>query len=73
MQGPPLTTQEVISTLSRRVTSLSALGLSRPAAIRAAALEFGADPSKVAVVLCESVDVSVENVARQWLEGRERT
>lgn len=75
MHGPPRTTQEIVVTLRRRVTSLIALGLPTPAAIRAAAMEFGADPGKVAVILDEPVDVSVENAARLCLkaEGCEKT
>ena len=59
MHGPPLTTEEAIAVVGRKVTSLMAMGLPRPAAIRAAAAEFGVDPHRLAVVLGEPGDVSL--------------
>lgn len=67
MHGPPLTAEEVKAILSRKVTSLEAAGLPTAEAIRVAAVMLNVDPQKVALLLGEPVDLSLQNV---WVTGR---
>lgn len=47
MHGPPLTPQEAVASVARRVRRLEAEGLDRDHAIRRAAVETGIEPEKV--------------------------
>jgi hypothetical protein len=47
MRGLPLTPQEALASVARRVRRLEAQGLDRDEAIRRAAVETGIDPQKV--------------------------
>jgi hypothetical protein len=47
MHGPPLTPQEAVAAVARRVRCLEAQGLDRDRAIGRAAVETGIDPQKV--------------------------
>jgi hypothetical protein len=47
MHGPPLTPQEAVATVARKVRRLEAAGLDRDQAIRRAAAEHGIEPEKV--------------------------
>ena len=47
MHGPPLTPQEAVASVARRVRRLEALGLDRDRAIGRAAVETGIAPQKV--------------------------
>jgi hypothetical protein len=47
MHGPPLTPQEAVAAVARRVRRLEAQGLDRDQAIGRAAVETGIDPHKV--------------------------
>ncbi len=47
MNGPPLTPQEAMDSVARRVRRLEAQGLDRDQAIRRAAVETGLEPHKV--------------------------
>jgi hypothetical protein len=47
MRGLPLTPQEAVASVARRVRRLEAQGLDRDQAIRRAAVETGIDPQKV--------------------------
>jgi hypothetical protein len=47
VHGPPLTPQEAVASVARRVNSLEAQGLDRDQAIRRAAVETGIAPEKV--------------------------
>jgi hypothetical protein len=47
MHGSPLTPQEAVASVVRRVCSLEAMGLDRAQAIRRAAAEIGIDREKV--------------------------
>ena len=46
MHGTPLTPDEAVASVARRVRSLEAQGLDRDHAIRSAAVHFGIDPEK---------------------------
>jgi hypothetical protein len=47
MHGPPLTAQEAVASVARRVHLFEAQGLDRGQAIRRAAVETGIEPEKV--------------------------
>src|SRR5262245_45317768 len=47
VHGPPLTPQDAVASVARRVRRLEAQGLDREAAIRLTAVETGVDPDKV--------------------------
>jgi hypothetical protein len=47
MHGPPLTPQEAVASVARRVRRLEAQGLDRDRAIRRVAVETGIDPHRV--------------------------
>jgi hypothetical protein len=47
MHGPPLTAQEAVASVARRVQLLETRGLDRGQAIRCAAVETGIEPEKV--------------------------
>jgi hypothetical protein len=47
MHGPPLTPQEAVASVARRVQLFEAQGLDRGQAIRRAAVETGIEPEKV--------------------------
>jgi hypothetical protein len=47
VHGPPLTQQEAVASVARRVCAAEALGLDREQAIRRTSVETGVDPEKV--------------------------
>jgi hypothetical protein len=47
MHGPPLTAQEAVASVARRVHLLETQGLDRGLAIRRVAVETGVEPEKV--------------------------
>jgi hypothetical protein len=47
VHGPPLTQEEAVASVARRVCAAEALGLDREQAIRRTSVETGVDPEKV--------------------------
>jgi hypothetical protein len=70
MHGPPLTPQEAVASLARRVSRLEAQGLGRDQAIRRAAVETGIDPERVR--WCVETAFPVSTVCRSPSSRRRR-
>ena len=70
MHGPPLTPQEAVASLARRVCRLEAQGLDRDHVIWRAAVETGIEPEKVR--WCVETAVPNSTVGRSPLSRRRR-
>jgi hypothetical protein len=70
MHGPPLTAQEAVASVARRVHLLEAQGLDRGQAIRRAAVETGIEPEKVR--WCAETAFSDSTVRRSPASRRRR-
>lgn len=68
MHGPPLTPQEAVASVARRVRAGEAQGLDREQAIRRTSVETGIDPEKVrwsVETLCGAAPVPLSPALRR--------